>query len=645
MAGIWSGLKDSITGGGGAPGSPIPREVVSDLTPIMLDNLRMSRMVANVANTREEAKWSTQQDLLPLVMQQLGYEVSPTNGYWGNPRYVGTEQQNALDAMARTGSASLPAQYANLGYDVTQNPDGSYTPTERADSQRNVFVDAMGRRIDQSQALYDEFLRTVQGAQGGQQEALDATRRQLQTAEAYQPAALQRLGFGRDASGNIYNDANSTMGQYEQELLRQMGVARGTQGASLQQLGFQVDANGNVQFDPNSSVGQLFANYDRQLQDARQQTGIAENTQGASLQRLGLMQDAQGNWINDPAGNEMMMRQLQADYLRRANAAMQGNAPVDPGVERAISEERRLLNETMTRQLGPGWETSSPGMEMLRNFEQRANETRYKVQQDALGLGTTQAMNLQGTNLQTLASLYSSNDPVLRAMAAEAAIAGQGLQARQSNAVAASGVSAQGAQTIGNLAGTQSGINAQTLASLYGLTAPALAAAGQMGNLVNQNQVANTAAYGQLGTLGQQTAANINARAQGALGFQQANTAALAGIPANAQQLYGNAQAGRMNSLAALYPAVNSAYEQGDKFNLANLYGQLGSAAGGLLTGTGGQIMSGDQTHFQTNINNLFWQNLMKSGGQFVGSGMGYGGPNAKSGGGGGSSSGVGLMG
>ncbi len=672
MAGIFQGIKDTLTGKGGAPGSQVNDIAVQEWINRSLNDQQQARLMAGMSNARFEDQYRSQQNLLPLIYEQLGYGMDRTGGQWGNEvgnfRYQGTDAQRGLDSMARLGDSSLEALYANAGYSFTRNPDGSYSTPEASNSQRYQFLNAQGRQIAEAQqlrdqayddlrrqgsqveGLYSEAAGNLRGAQGGQQEALDATRRQLQTAEGSQFGALQQLGFRRDPSGAIVKDDGSPLSSYERMLMQQATTAQGTQRAGLSNLGYITDANGNVSFDPNSSVGQMFAQYDRLRRDAAGQTGTARNLQGASLQRMGLMQDAQGNWVNDPNANEAAMRSLQGDYLKRASAAMQGNAPVDPGMERSLAEEKRTLYETMGRQLGPGWMSSSIGQEAIRSFEQRANESRYKVQQDALGLGTTQALGLQGMNLQTLASLYASGDPVLRAMAAESGISEAALNARNQNAATAQGLSAQGAGTVSQMAGTQSNINAQTLAGLYGLTAPALAAAGQLGNqtnaniATNQNAYANLnnmsnanlnalmQAYGMVGQLGGQTQNAINNRAAGALNFQNANNNVLQGIPQAQQQLYGNANQGRMASLSALYPALQSAGDQSQVNSLMQLYGSLGGQGGQLGLGSAGAVDEGNYRNYQTNINNVFWQNFMKSFGQSAGSSVGSGGMGAGSG-------------
>ncbi|HEX7128336.1 MAG TPA: hypothetical protein VF406_21495 [Thermodesulfobacteriota bacterium] len=80
-------------------------------------------------------------------------------------------------------------------------------------------------------------------------------------------------------------------------------------------------------------------------------------------------------------GNEIL-RALQARSLRLAR----GEMDADPFLERAIAKERNLLNERLLRQLGPGGETSSPGLELLSRFGTDVAATRAENARNALSM-------------------------------------------------------------------------------------------------------------------------------------------------------------------------------------------------------------------------------------------------------------------
>jgi hypothetical protein len=61
-------------------------------------------------------------------------------------------------------------------------------------------------------------------------------------------------------------------------------------------------------------------------------------------------------------------------------------------VRRQRDRQRQVLTETLRRQLGPGFETSSAGMEAMSRFDAETNDHLAAVQQDAVGrmLGVAQ---------------------------------------------------------------------------------------------------------------------------------------------------------------------------------------------------------------------------------------------------------------
>ncbi len=673
MAGIFQGIKDMFTGGGGAPGSQVNDMAVQEWINRSLNDQQQARLMAGMGNARFEDQFASQQNLLPFLMEQLGYGMDRTGGQWGNEvgnfRYQGTNAQRGLDDMTELGRASLGAQYANAGYDFQQNPDGSYSTPERSNSQRYQFLTDQDQAIAQSQRLrddayqrlisdhgpvegiYNEAYNNLQGNQTGQQEALDATRRQLRTAEAYQPAVLNNLGYSRGADGSISNDPNSRMGQYQSELYNQMVQARGLQGAGIAQMGLVSDGQGGYRLDPNSNPARIQQAYQDLLRHGQQEVGTAGQVRNASMGRLGMMQDASGNWVNDPNSNEMRSRSLQGDFLTRAQTAMQGNAPINPGLQRQLAAEEQQLRGQLAQNLGPGYQTTSAGMEALANFQKRRSELMYNEQQDAMNQGVQNALGLQGSNLSTLAALYGVSEPVLRAITGATNTANSATNAQNQTNLSNAQTMGQLQQNVMNPMTTAGNMNAQTLAALYGMTGAAQSAAGQLGNLTNQNISTNQNAYanlnamginnrdalarmyGTVSNLGGQTQNAINSRAQGALSFQNSNADILRGIPQAQQQLYGNANAGRMQSLSALMPATQGAFNQDRGLDLIRLYGSLGGQGGQLGLGSAGAVDEGNFRNYQTNINNVFWQNFMRSFGQSAGSYVGSGGMGGGSGG------------
>jgi hypothetical protein len=89
-----------------------------------------------------------------------------------------------------------------------------------------------------------------------------------------------------------------------------------------------------------------------------------------------------------------------------------GGFPVPPGIERDIASGRDTRREQLRRQLGPGFETSSPGIEALEEFELASTIARDMGRssslgriQSALGLPIQSTQNIQGTGGGATSSL------------------------------------------------------------------------------------------------------------------------------------------------------------------------------------------------------------------------------------------------
>lgn len=86
--------------------------------------------------------------------------------------------------------------------------------------------------------------------------------------------------------------------------------------------------------------------------------------------------------MNDPT-----KKQIDKMMKDRTLAALKGDLPVDPGLERSLKEGRGTLEESLRRQIGSGYATSTPGMQALADFDKRAEELRYGARTGQLTMG------------------------------------------------------------------------------------------------------------------------------------------------------------------------------------------------------------------------------------------------------------------
>lgn len=116
------------------------------------------------------------------------------------------------------------------------------------------------------------------------------------------------------------------------------------------------------------------------------------------------IKDASGNIVGYEKAaltpEQQQQQQIESKLRERTLAALEGNLPVDPALERSLTEGRATLGETLLRQLGPGYETSTPGIQALAEFNKRAEELRFGARTGALSLseqlsGAREARDLQ----------------------------------------------------------------------------------------------------------------------------------------------------------------------------------------------------------------------------------------------------------
>lgn len=148
-----------------------------------------------------------------------------------------------------------------------------------------------------------------------------------------------------------------------------------------------------------------------QLDLVNQQRGIAtEMLRRQNLMEGELLRSQGYEQVLDAAGNVTGYRPTQAtqDQLNstteinnlmrnRTLAALKGELPVDPALERSISENRATLESSLRGNLGSGYATSTPGQTALADYEKRAEELRQAQRRDQLSTG--EGIRLAGEDL------------------------------------------------------------------------------------------------------------------------------------------------------------------------------------------------------------------------------------------------------
>lgn len=153
-----------------------------------------------------------------------------------------------------------------------------------------------------------------------------------------------------------------------------------------------------------SGFGNEIVGFEREADPLAQQR---EDIQGLQLDLL----QGQLEQFQDPRRQELQEQGLdiQQQLQERTQQALAGDLPVSPALERNLGEQQQQLREQLREQLGPGFETSTPGIEALAEQEQRAEEIREGARRGQISLGEQLALGRSqgrtGVQSQTLSDL------------------------------------------------------------------------------------------------------------------------------------------------------------------------------------------------------------------------------------------------
>lgn len=121
--------------------------------------------------------------------------------------------------------------------------------------------------------------------------------------------------------------------------------------------------------------------------------------------------DAQGNITsieesNDPATT--LRKEIETGLLQRTQAALKGELPVNPALVGEISDQEKTLRETLLKELGPGFETSTAGIKALGEFGERKTQLLESARRDDLTLAEQLGIARTGLNRQVTSQAYNS---------------------------------------------------------------------------------------------------------------------------------------------------------------------------------------------------------------------------------------------
>jgi len=104
---------------------------------------------------------------------------------------------------------------------------------------------------------------------------------------------------------------------------------------------------------------------------------------------------------------QSLRQQIEKGGLDRSLAALKGELPVNPALLRDLSDQEAVLNESLRKQLGPGYEQSTAGQNALGEFLQRKESLLDASRRDDLSLGEALSISRQGSQDQAINNLLA----------------------------------------------------------------------------------------------------------------------------------------------------------------------------------------------------------------------------------------------
>jgi len=157
-----------------------------------------------------------------------------------------------------------------------------------------------------------------------------------------------------------------------------------------------------------------------QLELLQQSRAESEMMKPYLLQSLGLVQetvDGQSSYRqmteDEKLSSMSLTERANYDILRlqqdRMKMALEGKLPVSPALESEMADQEKMMREGLSRKLGTGWETTTPGIQALGEFRQKQGLLREESRRGELtsgqGILLSQGGYMSGLNQQNQAGM------------------------------------------------------------------------------------------------------------------------------------------------------------------------------------------------------------------------------------------------
>jgi len=291
-----------------------------------------------------------------------------------------------------------------------------------------INLDKSKATLDQSKAAYDAAKAALDAAFPGQTVSLNANTGQV---------SVDGKDLGVQSSGNSPEAVNAAFAKYDKIVAQASGGSNMTASQLYLQQNPDVAAAGMDAWahyqrygqnegrawpsDSGSSSSSNLSLEDQlkqeQLNILRKQSSESDALSKLIYQAAGIVKDtASGEWRKATEDEKLsfMSPAEQQEYaiykqtLDRQQKALAGELPISPALEKEITDWNAQNEEALTRQLGTGFMTSTPGIQSQENQNIRTGLLTEEARRGQITSGQSQITAWQNSQANAQANQYNA---------------------------------------------------------------------------------------------------------------------------------------------------------------------------------------------------------------------------------------------
>ena len=274
---------------------------------------------------------------------------------------------------------------------VVAAPDMGVKATSAVTAYSNYTnLDKSKATLDQAKAAYDAAKSALDAAFPGQTVSLNADTGQV---------SVDGRDLGAESSGNSPEAVNAAFAKYDKIVAQASGQTLSSGGTNVSNLSLEDQLK------------------QEQLDILRKQSSESDALTKLVYQAAGIVKDsASGEWrkateeekVSFMTPAEKQEYDIYKQTLDRQQKALAGELPISPALEKEITDWNAQSDEELTRRLGSGYATSTPGIQSQENQNIRTGLLREEARRGQIASGQSQISAWQASQANSQANQYNA---------------------------------------------------------------------------------------------------------------------------------------------------------------------------------------------------------------------------------------------